>query len=71
MHKMEQKQISQAAIAVWQTTKNNFLENQILNVVDQLLEANEKIKSLEAELEIERQRFKSLEEQYRPINNGN
>lgn len=68
---MEQKQISQAAIAVWQTTKNNFLENQILNAVDQLLEANEKIKSLEAELEIERQRFKSLEEQYRPINNGN
>lgn len=68
---MEQKQISQAAIAVWQTTKNNFLENQILNAVDQLLEANEKIKSLEAELEIERQRFKSLEEKYRPINNGN
>lgn len=68
---MEQKQISQAAIAVWQTTKNSFLENQILNAVDQLLEANEKIKLLEQELEVERQRFKSLEEQYKPIDNGN
>lgn len=68
---MEQKQISQAAIAVWQTTKNSFLENQILNAVDQLLEANSKIKSLEEELEIERKRFHALEEQYTAPNNRN
>ena len=56
------KQISQPAIAVWATTKNQFFESQILNAIDQLLEANEKIKTLEQELEIERQRFKALEE---------
>lgn len=56
------KPISQAAIAVWSTTKAQYFENQVLHAIDQLLEANNTIKSLEEELKIERERFKALEE---------
>lgn len=56
------KPISQAAIAVWSTTKSQYFENQVLHAIDQLLEANNTIKSLEQELEVERERFKALEE---------
>lgn len=58
---MERK-ISQSSIAVWEKTKNGFFDTQILNAIDQLLEANEKIKALEEELEVERSRFRALEE---------
>lgn len=56
-----QKQISQPAIAVWATTKAQFFESQALNAIDQLLEANSRIASLEVELESERKRFEALE----------
>lgn len=64
---MEQKQISQAAIAVWATTKVQFFESQMLNAIDQVLESNERIANLERELEIEKERFKNLEEKMKNL----